>query len=118
MSLSQHSSLELGRDKVAFVVSQQTGGLQGCPKRTLSLSASVRQNARRINSMHAPGAHDIQVGPWGSTRHAWAVQEKAPVNLEATAEGVRVHHAMKTTAWPQLPCRKDLHQRVCSAAPG
>lgn len=36
----------------------------------------------------------------GSTWHALAVQGKNLVNLEATTERVRLHHAMKITAWP------------------
>lgn len=119
MSLFQHSSLELSRDTVASVVGQQIGVRLGCSRRTLSLGAPVLWNARRVNSTHAPSAHYIQVRARGtSARHARAVQGKALVNLEATTGRVRLHHAMKTTAWPQLPCRKDLHQRVCSAAPG
>lgn len=54
--------------------------------------------------MHTPGAHYIQIlggrAVAGSTWHALAVQGKNLVNLEATTERVRLHHAMKITAWP------------------
>lgn len=86
---------------MAFLVSQQTGDPQRYPKGTLHPSASVYWNARRFNSMHAPSAHYIQVRALGeSSRHACTVREKDLVNLEATTERVKLHHAMKTTAWP------------------
>lgn len=85
----------------------------------LNHSTSVCPNAPHFTSMHASSAHCIQVAR-ESMSACMGSAGKELVNLELTIERVRLrlHHAMNTTAWPRLPCRKDLHQRVWCAAPG
>lgn len=112
ISLSQHSSLEFSRDKVAFVVSQQTGDPQGRPKRTLSLSASVVRMLA-VHSMHAPSAHTCGSRPWGKARGmhgpcrkrlwlTWSNNRKGEV---AACNG---NHSLASAAMQKRPTSKSL----------
>ena len=72
------------------------------------------QNVRRFDSMHAPSAYYIQVRAWrGSMWHAWAVQGKDLVNLEATNRKGEVascneNHSLALAAMQKRPTSKSL----------
>lgn len=79
ISLFQHSSLEFSRDRVAFLVGQQGGGPH--PKCRCFGVLECALSIPRMRPVLTTFKSGRALGK--STPHAWAVQEKALVNLEA-----------------------------------
>lgn len=75
---------------------QQTGTPQGFPGRITYPNSLVYQKLPAVIPCMRPVLATFRATK-KSMLHAWAVQGKDLVNLEATTKRVRLQHAMKTT---------------------
>lgn len=59
-----------------------------------------------VHSMRAPSAHTCGSRPWGKAQGMHGPCRKRLWITWSNNQRVRLQHAMETTAWPRLPCRK------------